>query len=113
MDFANMKTKKLGVVTDKTVAKLPVMRTVMDSLAKNGINFDVFEDVTIEPTDISFKKAIGWARTGGFDSYLAIGKLMKIVATRSYSRHCLFLLWALLYLYMYSCMCYIRSEFYL
>lgn len=70
-----MKAKRVGVVTDKTVGKLPVMKTVMDSLTKNEVSYDVFDDVTIEPTDASFKRAIDWAKQGGFDSFLAVGKI--------------------------------------
>ncbi|XP_067934308.1 hydroxyacid-oxoacid transhydrogenase, mitochondrial-like [Watersipora subatra] len=72
-DFANMKAKRLAVVTDKNISKLPVMKTVLDSLTKQNLNFDVFDDVTIEPTDVSFNKAISWAKQGSFDSYLAVG----------------------------------------
>ena len=73
-DFANMKAQKLAVITDKTVSQLPVMKTVLDSLTKQKVNFEVFNDVTIEPTDVSFMKAITWARKGQFDSFLAVGE---------------------------------------
>lgn len=70
-----MNAKKLAVVTDQNVAKLPAMKTVLESLTKNKINFEVFDQVTIEPTDESFKLAINWAKAGNFDSYLAVGEL--------------------------------------
>lgn len=73
MDFANMKAKKLAVVTDKNIAKTPTMKMVLDSLAQSKVNFEVFDDVLIEPTDVSFQKAIDWAKGGNFDSYLAVG----------------------------------------
>lgn len=77
MDFANMNAKKLAVVVDSNVAKLPVMNVVMDSLVKNNIQFDVFKEVSVEPTDDSFKAAISWAKQGNFDSFLAVGEFAK------------------------------------
>ena len=38
-------------MTDKNLAKLPVMQTVLDSMTKNNVNFEVFDNVRIEPTD--------------------------------------------------------------
>ena len=74
MDFANMKVKKLAVVTDKNLAKTPTMKMVLDSLSQSKVNFEVFDDVLIEPTDVSFQRAIDWAKKGNFDSYLAVGE---------------------------------------
>lgn len=50
-DVSALGAKKVLVVTDKTVGQLPSMRMVLDSLTKNGINFSVFDDVRVEPTD--------------------------------------------------------------
>lgn len=50
-DVAALGAKKVLVVTDKTVGQLPSMRMVLDSLTKNGINFSIFDDVRVEPTD--------------------------------------------------------------
>ena len=77
MDFANMKVKKLAVVTDKNLAKTPTMKMVLDSLSQSEVNFEVFDDVLIEPTDVSFQRAIDWAKKGNFDSYLAVGEWSK------------------------------------
>lgn len=76
MEFGNMNVKKLAVVVDSNLTELPVMKAVLESLHKNQIEFDVYKDVVIEPTDASFKHAINWAKQGTFDSYLAIGKKM-------------------------------------
>ena len=51
MDFANMKAKKVGVYTDKNVAQLPALKVAVDSLTKAGVNFEVYDDVRVEPTD--------------------------------------------------------------
>ena len=41
MDLANLKAKKVGVYTDKTVATLPAMKTTLESLNKANVNFKV------------------------------------------------------------------------
>lgn len=53
MDFANMKAKKVLVVTDKTVQKLDGMKVVLEALDREGIAFDVYSDVMVEPKDTS------------------------------------------------------------
>ncbi|XP_033100787.1 hydroxyacid-oxoacid transhydrogenase, mitochondrial-like [Anneissia japonica] len=73
MDFKNLGAKNICVITDKNLAKLPPMQTVLDSLQKQKLNFQVFDDIRIEPTDISFKQAITFAKNGNFDAYLAVG----------------------------------------
>merc|ERR1719282_1452220 len=73
MDLANMKAKKVGVYTDKTVGGLPAMKTTLESLQKNNINFKVYDDVRVEPTDESFKKAADFAKQEKFDVFLAVG----------------------------------------
>ena len=50
-DFANLGAENVCVMTDKNLSKLPVMTTVVDALTKARVNFQVFDDVGIEPTD--------------------------------------------------------------
>ena len=73
MDFGNLGSKKVCIMTDKRLAKLPVMKTVLDSMTLNKISYDVYDSVRVEPTDESFKDAIKFAKDGGFDAYLAVG----------------------------------------
>ena len=49
-----MKAKKVGVYTDKNVAQLPAMKVAIDSLTKAGVNFEVYDDVRVEPTDTRY-----------------------------------------------------------
>lgn len=62
MDFANMKAKKVVVVTDQTVAKLQSMKTAIEALEKEGIKYEIFSDVRVEPKDYSIKKQLNLAR---------------------------------------------------
>ncbi|XP_049792776.1 probable hydroxyacid-oxoacid transhydrogenase, mitochondrial [Schistocerca nitens] len=73
MDMANMSAKKVCLMTDPNIAKLPSIRTAMDSLTKHGINFEVFDRVRVEPTDKSLQDAINFAKAGQFDAFVAVG----------------------------------------
>ncbi|KEY65886.1 hypothetical protein S7711_09393 [Stachybotrys chartarum IBT 7711] len=73
MDFKNMGSKKVCVVTDATVDKLDAMKQVREGLTKEGIRFDVYSEVRVEPKDNSIKHAIAWARPQQYDAFLAVG----------------------------------------
>lgn len=73
MDLANMGAKKVIVVTDKTVHELIAMKQAREALDREGIQFEVFNDVKIEPKESSVKKAIAWTRQRQFDAFLAVG----------------------------------------
>jgi len=61
------------VVTDPNIARLPVTDRVIQSLHKSKVKFDVFPDVEIEPTDISFMNAIEFAKNGNYDGFVGLG----------------------------------------
>lgn len=46
-----MGAKNVCLMTDKNLSQLPPVQIVMDSLVKNGISFQVYDDVRVEPTD--------------------------------------------------------------
>lgn len=46
---------KIGVFTDPNVSKLPVMKVVEESLMRAGLNWVVFDKISVEPTDNSWK----------------------------------------------------------
>jgi hydroxyacid-oxoacid transhydrogenase len=53
MDLKNMGAKRVCVVTDENVNKLDAMRQVRESLAREGIPYEVYDKVRIEPKDSS------------------------------------------------------------
>lgn len=73
MDVKIMGAKNVLVMTDKTLAQLSPVKAVVDSLANHSVNFSVFDNVRVEPTDVSFKEAISFARNGKYDAYVAVG----------------------------------------
>lgn len=73
MDIVNMKAKNVCVMTDPCLSKLAPLKIVLDSLVKNGVQFEVYDRVKVEPTGESFKDAANFARKGQFDSFIAVG----------------------------------------
>ena len=54
MDVQNLGIKKLLVLTDSTVSKLLAMKNTIQSLEENGVNYEVYDKVRIEPKDYSY-----------------------------------------------------------
>uniref|UniRef100_U3J3S6 Hydroxyacid-oxoacid transhydrogenase, mitochondrial n=2 Tax=Anas platyrhynchos TaxID=8839 RepID=U3J3S6_ANAPP len=73
MDLKNLGAKKVCLMTDKNLSQLPPVNAVLNSLAKYGINFQMYDEVRVEPTDQSFLDAIEFAKKGEFDAYVAVG----------------------------------------
>lgn len=53
MDMKNLGAKRVVVITDKNVRKLDAMRQVSEALDGQGVSFEVFDKVMVEPKDIS------------------------------------------------------------
>lgn len=53
MDFANMRSQKVMIVTDSTVEKLDAMKQCLQGLDSEGINYVVFSKARVEPKDTS------------------------------------------------------------
>ncbi|TFK75912.1 iron-containing alcohol dehydrogenase 1 [Pluteus cervinus] len=74
MDLKNMKARKVGVFTDPNVAKLRPMKTAIAALeSQTDLPFKIFDQVAVEPTEDSWRKAIAWAREHDFSHFLAVG----------------------------------------
>jgi hydroxyacid-oxoacid transhydrogenase len=72
-DLAFMRREKVIVVTDSTVSKLDSMKVLVESLQSNGIDFEVFDQVRIEPNDQSFRQAIRFFSETKYDAVVALG----------------------------------------
>ncbi|KAH9907590.1 iron-containing alcohol dehydrogenase-domain containing protein [Xylariomycetidae sp. FL2044] len=73
MDFKNMGAKRVCVVTDPTVRRLTAVRQVEEALAREGVEYEIFDKVRVEPKDSSIKEAIDFAKPYQPDAFLAVG----------------------------------------
>ena len=81
---------RVMVVTDPRMAGSAAVNAATDSLKRAGIDYGVFDRVSIEPTDVSFKGAIEFAVDGGFDGFLPVGGGSSIDTAKAanlYSTH--------------------------
>ncbi|MEM7169470.1 MAG: hydroxyacid-oxoacid transhydrogenase [Pseudomonadota bacterium] len=70
---AAMGLKRIALMTDATLAKLePVVRT-RQSLLAAGLDVVVYDEVRVEPTDVSFTEAAQFAQEGRFDGFISVG----------------------------------------
>lgn len=72
-DLKEMGARQVLVVTDRTVRDLLPVRATLESLDENGISATLYDRVRVEPTDASFQDAIGFARDGAYDAFVAVG----------------------------------------
>lgn len=73
MDLADMGVKRTLVVIDPALKDLPTGQTVVEALKSENVGFDLFDEVSVEPTDKSFQRAAQVATEGRYDSFLAVG----------------------------------------
>jgi hydroxyacid-oxoacid transhydrogenase len=72
-DMKALGAKRVLVLVDPNLGDSDPVSITLDSLRRQSIETVVFDGVRIEPTDISFKEAISFASSGGFDGYVAVG----------------------------------------
>lgn len=53
MDFANMKSKKVMIVTDANVQKLEAMKQCIQGLDQEGVQYEIYSKARVEPKDTS------------------------------------------------------------
>jgi hydroxyacid-oxoacid transhydrogenase len=72
-DMKELGTRRVMVVTDPNLTKCQSVSVTLEALGHAGIDAVLFDQVSVEPTDISFKEAIRFAKDGKFDGYVAVG----------------------------------------
>jgi hydroxyacid-oxoacid transhydrogenase len=72
-DAKGLGATRVMVVTDPVLANHEAVNTTVTALEDAGIDYALFADVRVEPTDISYKQAIDFANDGGFDAFVAVG----------------------------------------
>ncbi len=73
MDLADMRVKRVMVLTDPNLSGLPPVKTVLAALSNEGITYALYDQVRVEPTDSSLKAAVEFATTEPFDGFVAVG----------------------------------------
>lgn len=73
LDCKNFGAKNVCVMTDKHLEKLDCVKTVLQSLDDNKINYKLYSNVRVEPTNQSFQAAIDYAKEGNFDLFVCVG----------------------------------------
>ena len=72
-ELARLGAKRVLVVTDPQMTNSQAVQTAIESLKQASINFTVFDQVSVEPTDASLKEASKFAVDGNFDGFLPVG----------------------------------------
>ncbi len=73
MDLKDLGVEKAMLLTDSNIAKLSMMKTVTQSLEDEGVDYVLYDQVRVEPTDKSLKDAISFAINNKVDSFVALG----------------------------------------
>ncbi|MEZ6070605.1 MAG: hydroxyacid-oxoacid transhydrogenase [Pirellulales bacterium] len=73
LDLLDLGARRTLLMIDPHLADLPTGHTVVESLKRAGIDYDVFTDISVEPTDLSFAAAAEFAAAGNFDAIVAVG----------------------------------------
>ena len=72
MDLKDRGLKRVMVLTDQHLREQAPVQTALAALAESGVEYALFDQVRVEPTDASFKAAIEYAQQG-FDGFVAVG----------------------------------------
>ena len=72
MDLKDRGLKRVMVLTDPNLREQVPVQTAVAAIAKAGVEYALFDQVRVEPTDASFKAAIAYAQQG-FDGFVAVG----------------------------------------
>ena len=72
MDLKDRGLQRVMVLTDPNLREQAPVQTALAAIAEAGVEYALFDQVRVEPTDASFKAAIEFAQQG-FDGFVAIG----------------------------------------
>ncbi len=72
-DMEEQGARRVMVVTDPYLSAKEPVAVTLEALDKHGIDAVLFDQASVEPTDISFKEAIRFAADGNFDGFVAVG----------------------------------------
>jgi hydroxyacid-oxoacid transhydrogenase len=73
MDLVDLGVRKALVVTDAVLTNLAPVKTALTALEAAGVEAVLYDQVRVEPTDVSFLHAIQFARPAAVDGIVAVG----------------------------------------
>jgi hydroxyacid-oxoacid transhydrogenase len=73
IDAAQIGLRRVMVLTDPNLRESEPVHTTMEALTAAGIDAVLYDQVRVEPTDLSFKDAVDFAAAGNFDGFIAVG----------------------------------------
>jgi hydroxyacid-oxoacid transhydrogenase len=73
MDLVDLGARRTLLAIDPALVDLPPGQTVIESLRDAKVEFEVFDDISVEPTDASFAAAAEFTTAGNFDAIVAVG----------------------------------------
>jgi hydroxyacid-oxoacid transhydrogenase len=65
--------KRVALFTDRGVARTAFFAAAQRALRDAKIDFAIYDNVKVEPTDVSFMDAVRFAKDGRFDAYVSVG----------------------------------------
>ena len=72
-DVQQLGVSRVALFTDSVVKALEPTQRALEELRKAEIDFEVYDEVSVEPTDVSFKAATQFVVEGRFDGFISIG----------------------------------------
>ena len=73
MDLVDLGVERVMVLTDPNLKEMGPVQKVLEAISDQKIDYALFDQVRVEPTDGSLKEAIAFAQTEPFDGFVAIG----------------------------------------
>ena len=73
IELADRHATRVLVVADPNIVRLTPVQTVLESLEHSGVPFVLYDQVSIEPTDRSWRHAIQFAGNHAIDAIVAVG----------------------------------------
>jgi alcohol dehydrogenase class IV len=64
---------RVALFTDRQIRASAYLATAAASLQRAGVDYAIYDDVSVEPTDASFQEATRFAADGRFDGYVSVG----------------------------------------
>ena len=72
-DIQELGLSRIAVFSDPVVKNLEPVQSALKRIAAAGIDHELYDAVSVEPTDVAFKDAARFAAEGRFDGFVSIG----------------------------------------